>query len=71
MNTKKIVRQRAALARLEKQYEVFKAANKDKNPWTSTRNGIIIQHKGHSYQEECARMLMEIEILKVKLTGKM
>jgi len=71
MNTKKIIRQRAALARLEKSYEQFKAANKDKAPWESTRNGRKIHHKGRTYDEECSRFLSEIKNLKTKLIGKM
>ena len=71
MNTKKIIRQRTALARLEKSYEQFKAANKDKAPWNSTRNGRVIHHRGHTYDEECSRLLSEIKILKDKLVGKM
>lgn len=71
MNTKKIIRQRAALARLEKSYEQFKGANKDKAPWDSTRNGRVIHHRGRSYKDECERMLEEIQHLKNKLTGKM
>ena len=71
MNTKKIIRQRSALARLEKSYEQFKAANKDKAPYDSTRNGRIIHHSGRSYKKECERLLDEIKNLKNKLIGKM
>lgn len=71
MNAKKISRQRAALARLEKQYEVFKAANKDKEPRTVTRKGKIINLAGRSYKNECERFLTEIANLKNKLVGKM
>ena len=52
-------------------YFNFKAANKDKAPWDSTRNGKIIHHSGHSYKDECERMLEEIQHLKNKLIGKM
>ena len=65
-----VVRQRAALARLEEAYEKFKAAKEDKKPWESTRNGRKIYHQGHKYADECARMANEIKILKAKLSGK-
>ena len=68
MNSKKVIRQRAALARLEASYAKFKAAKEDKKPWTSTRNGREIFHKGRSYADECARLAHEIEILKTKIT---
>ena len=63
-----VVRERAALKRLEAAYEKFKAAGEDKKPWDSTRNGRIIHHKGRSYNEECERMKKEISILKEKLS---
>ena len=63
-----VVRERAALKRLEAAYEKFKAAGEDKKPWDSTRNGRIIHHKGRSYNEECERMKKEISILKDKLS---
>ena len=63
-----VVRERAALKRLEATYEKFKLAGEDKKPWTSTRNGRIIHHKGRSYNEECERMRKEISILKDKLS---
>lgn len=59
-----LVRQRGALERLEAAYEKFKAAGEDKKPWSSTRNGRIIYHKGRSYSEECKRMSTEISNLK-------
>ena len=68
MNSKKVIRQRAALARLEATYQKFKAAKEDKKPWTSTRNGRTIFHKGRSYADECARFAHEITVLKNKLT---
>ena len=68
MNSKKVIRQRAALARLEATYQKFKAAKEDKKPWTSTRNGREIFHKGRSYEEECHRLAHEIELVKNKLS---
>lgn len=62
------VRQRAALQRLEAAYEKFKAAGEDKKPWTSTRNGRIIHHKGRIYNEECERFKIEISNLKENLS---
>lgn len=56
-----VVRKRAALVRLEAAYEKFKAAGEDKKPWSSTRNGRTVYHKGRSYKEECGRMKTEIE----------
>ena len=46
-----VVRERAALKRLEAAYEKFKAAGEDKKPYDSTRNGRIIHHPGRSYNE--------------------
>lgn len=63
-----VVRQRAALKRLEAAYEKFKAAGEDKKPWDSTRNGFPVHHKGKSYNEECERMKKEISILKDKIS---
>lgn len=63
-----VVRQRAALKRLEAAYEKFKAAGEDKKPWDSTRNGFPVHHKGRSYNEECERMKKEISILKDKIS---
>ena len=63
-----VVRERAALKRLEATYEKFKAAGEDKKPWSSTRNGRIIYHKGKSYNEECERMKKEIANLKANIT---
>ena len=63
-----IVRQKAALARLEEAYEKFKAAKEDKKPWESTRNGRKVLHSGKSYADECARMANEIKILKAKIS---
>ena len=71
MDLKKISRQKAALARLEKQYEAFKAAGKDKEPWETTRNGRIIHHSGRTYDEECHRFIEEISTLKHKLAGRL
>ena len=68
MNTKKVIRQRAALTRLEAAYEAFKAANEDKKPWESTRGKRKIYHPGRSYEDECNRMKTEIAILKDKLS---
>lgn len=59
-----VVRKRAALERLEAAYEKFKAAGEDKKPWSSTRSGRTIYHKGRSYKDECSRMKIEIENLK-------
>ena len=63
-----VVRQKAALKRLEDAYEKFKAAGEDKKPWSSTRNGRTIYHKGRSYNAECERMKKEISILKDKIS---
>ena len=63
-----VVRQRAALKRLETAYEKFKAVGEDKKPWDSTRNGFPVHHKGKSYNEECERMKKEISILKDKIS---
>ena len=63
-----VVRQRAALKRLEAAYENFKAAGEDKKPWDSTRNGFPVHHKGRSYNEECERIKKEISILKDKIS---
>jgi hypothetical protein len=63
-----VVRERAALKRLEAAYEKFKAAGEDKKPWSSTRNGRFIYHKGRSYNEECERMKKEISILKENIS---
>jgi len=63
-----VVRQRAALERLEASYQKFKDAGEDKKPWTSTRNGRLIHHKGRSYNEECERFKKEIFNVKAKLS---
>ena len=63
-----VVRQRAALQRLEAAYEKFKAAGEDKKPWSSTRNGRIIYHKGKSYNAECERVKKEISNLKENIS---
>lgn len=63
-----VIRERAALQRLEAAYEVFKAAGEDKKPWSSTRNGRIIQHSGRSYNLECERMKKEIDNLKKNIS---
>ena len=65
---KLVVRQRAALQRLEAAYENFKAAGEDKKPWSSTRNGRTVYHKGKSYDEECERMKKEIANLKANIS---
>ena len=67
-----VVRQKAALKRLELAYETFKAGGEDKKPWNSTRNGgkRVIYHKGHSFDKECERMKKEIDILKQKISSK-
>lgn len=63
-----VIRERNALKRLEAVYEKFKAAGEDKKPWSSTRNGRTIYHKGRSYNEECERMKKEIANLKANIT---
>jgi hypothetical protein len=63
-----VVRERAALKRLEATYEKFKAAGEDKKPWSSTRNGRTIYHKGRSYSEECERIRNEIANIKTNIT---
>ena len=63
-----VIRERAALKRLEAVYEVFKAAGEDKKPWSSTRNDRTILHKGRSYNEECERMKKEISNLKENIS---
>ena len=63
-----VIRERAALKRLEAVYEKFKAAGEDKKPWSSTRNGKTIYHKGRSYNEECERMKKEISNLKENIS---
>jgi hypothetical protein len=63
-----VVRQRAALKRLEDAYEKFKAAGEDKKSWDSTRNGFPVHHKGRSYNEECERMKKEISNLKENIS---
>ena len=67
MSVKKTIRQRASLARLEAAYEKFKAAGEDKKPYSSTRNGRVVNHKGRSYAEECKRLSDEIKHLKAIL----
>lgn len=65
-----VVRQRAALERLEAAYLEFKAAGEDKAPRTSSRSGgtRLIHKKGRSYNQECERMKSEITTLKEKLS---
>ena len=63
-----VVRQRAALQRLEAAYQRFKAAGEDKKPYDSTRNGRIIHHSGRSYNAECERMKQEIANLKQNIS---
>ena len=63
-----VIRERNALKRLEATYEKFKAAGEDKKPWSSTRDGRTIYHKGRSYNEECERMKKEIANLKANIT---
>lgn len=65
-----VVRQRAALQRLEATYEKFKAAGEDKKPWTSTRNGRTIYHTGRSFKEECERLKTEIANTKKNISKK-
>lgn len=65
---KGLIRQKSALKRLEAAYEKFKAAGEDKKPWSSTRNGRVINHKGRSFDAECKRMATEIAILKDKIS---
>lgn len=63
-----VIREINALKRLEAAYEKFKAAGEDKKPWSSTRNGREIYHRGRTYNEECQRMKKEIENLKKNIT---
>ena len=63
-----VVREKAALKRLEAAYEKFKAAGEDKKPYDSTRNGRIIHHSGRSYNAECERMKQEIANLKQNIS---
>ena len=63
-----VIRERAALKRLEAAYEAFKAAGEDKKPRDSTRNGRIIYHSGRSYNAECERMKKEISNLKENIS---
>lgn len=63
-----VVREKTALKRLEAAYEKFKAAGEDKKPWTSTRNGRTILHRGRSFNDECERMKKEIANLKANIT---
>lgn len=63
-----LLRQKAALARLEEAYEKFKAAKEDKKPWDSTRNGKVVHHQGRKYADECKRMADEIKNLKAKIS---
>ena len=63
-----VIRERAALKRLEAAYETFKAAGEDKKPYNSTRNGRIIHHSGRSYNAECERMKKEISNLKENIS---
>ena len=60
-------RRKEALKRLEAAYEKFKEAKKDKEPWTTTRNGFKYEHKGRKYDEECKRMANEIASLKSRI----
>ena len=63
-----VIRERAALKRLEAAYEKFKAAGEDKKPYDSTCNGQIIHHRGRSYNEECERIKKEISNLKENIS---
>lgn len=63
-----VIREKAALKRLEAAYEKFKAAGEDKKPYDSTRNGRIIHHSGRSYNAECERMKKEISNLKENIS---
>ena len=63
-----VIREKAALKRLEAAYEKFKAAGEDKKPYDSTRNGRIIHHSGRSYNAECERMKQEIANLKQNIS---
>lgn len=60
-----VVRQKAALQRLEVAYEKFKAAGEDK-PSRTNASGKF--HKGRTFKEECERFKKEIEILKDKIS---
>ena len=55
------LRRKGALKRLEASYESFKAAQKNKEPYTSA-NGHY--HPFRSYADECKRMSTEIKRLK-------
>ena len=63
-----VVRQKAALQRLEAAYQKFKVAGEDRKPYDSTRNGRIIHHSGRSYNAECERMKQEIANLKQNIS---
>lgn len=69
MKGSRLGRRRAALERLEKHYAEFKAAGKDKEPRTSTRNGKIHAHKAVDFKVECERMEIEIRTLKSRING--
>lgn len=60
-------RRRAALARLEKQYEEFKTAGVDKQAWDTYRRGRVFHHKFRTFADECSRMSKEIAILKERI----
>jgi len=62
-----LMRQKSALKRLEAAYEAFKVAGEDKKPWSSTRNGRKILHRGRKFNDECERMKQEIASLKAKI----
>ena len=63
-----VAREKSVLKRLEAAYEKFKAAGEDKKPWSSTRSGRIIYHRGRSYSEECERIKEEINNLKENIS---
>lgn len=65
-----VIRQKNALKRLEAAYEEFKAAGEDKAPRTSSRDGgkRLVHKKGRTFDEECARMKLEIIHLKDKIS---
>ena len=58
-------RRKAALKRLEEQYEAFKAAGVDKEAYY-THGGKKL-HKGRSFEAECRRLKTEIDNLKAHI----
>ena len=58
-------RRKAALKRLEEQYEAFKAAGVNKEAYY-THGGKKL-HKGRSFEAECRRLKTEIDNLKAHI----